>query len=482
MKQGSRYLPLSISSTTISGCITDCYPPSRFVQKLIQCFMLLSIYIKGNNKLFSIILIILSLNSTSTYAQQTLEISFKARHYEGQALGLDSILIKNINRNCDTTLYAPDTILNLLFYVGMDENKAIENSFNISQNYPNPVIMGKTSVDIFMPHQDRVFIKVFDITGNLVTHYNIIISNGMHTFDFYIENRGTYLLTAMTGGQFKSVKIMSLGNKSNQESRIEYGTFKESTILNLKTKQLNGGFWFEPGDTLWYVGYANTPELIYGSDVMESAPLVDTLISFKIVEGLPCPNNVAVKHSGYLYPTVQINEQCWLKENMNIGTMINGDTNMTDNGIIEKYCYDNESVNCAVYGGLYQWDELMQYSTQEFSQGICPFGWHISTYSEWEILISERSANELKEKGDSHWLTGNSGNNSSGFTALPAGYRGWNSGSFDMIYEGCDFFTSTEYEIDDDYSWARSMYYASSWIGGGNAWKTHGLSIRCLKD
>lgn len=266
---------------------------------------------------FKILLICVLLFGNLVFAQQTLEVSFKARHYEGEDVGLDSILIKNINRNCDTTLYAPDTILNLLIYVGMDENKLNESLFNVSQNYPNPVIMGKTSVDIFMPHQDRVFIKVFDITGNLVTHYNSIISNGMHTFDFYIENRGTYLLTAMTGGQFISVKIMSLGNKTNQESRIEYGTFKESTKLNLKTKQLNGGFWFEPGDTLWYVGYANTPEMVYGSDVMESAPQVNTLISFRIVEGLPCPNNVAVKHSGYLYPTVQINEQCWLKENMN---------------------------------------------------------------------------------------------------------------------------------------------------------------------
>lgn len=454
--------------------------PPRFVQKLIQSFMLLSIYIKGNNKFFSIILIILSLNSTSTYAQQTLEISFKARHYEGQALGLDSILIKNINRNCDTTLYAPDTILNLLFYVGMDENKAIENSFNISQNYPNPVIMGKTSVDIFMPHQDRVFIKVFDITGNLVTHYNIIISNGMHTFDFYIENRGTYLLTAMTGGQFKSVKIMSLGNKSNQESRIEYGTFKESTILNLKTKQLNGGFWFEPGDTLWYVGYANTPELIYGSDVMESAPLVDTLISFKIVEGLPCLDNIAVKHAGQLYPTVKLLNECWFKENLNVGTMIVGDSNMVDNNIIEKYCYDNNPANCQEYGALYQWNELMNYTEEEATQGICPQGWHIPTSDEYFSLVEDFDGVGCKERGNEHWEVGYNvgGDNKKGFTALGSGYR-QNTTLFEQLGTTTAFHSSTK--LTYDWVWYLELN-KNNYIGFGTMLKITGLSIRCIKD
>ena len=47
---------------------------------------------------------------------------------------------------------------------------------------------------------------------------------------------------------------------------------------------------------------------------------------------------------------------------------------MTNNGIIEKYCYDNNPANCAIYGGLYQWNEMMQYTTQQGAQGICPNG------------------------------------------------------------------------------------------------------------
>jgi len=57
--------------------------------------------------LFSLLLIV----GEFVVAQQTLEVSFAARHYEGEEVSLDSILVKNINRNCDTMLYAPDTNL-----------------------------------------------------------------------------------------------------------------------------------------------------------------------------------------------------------------------------------------------------------------------------------------------------------------------------------------------------------------------------------
>ena len=84
-----------------------------------------------------------------------------------------------------------------------------------------------------------------------------------------------------------------------------------------------------------------------------------------------------------LYQTILIGEQCWMKENLNIGEIINGTQEQTNNSIIEKYCHDNIGTNCDIYGGLYQWDEVMQYLTNEGVQGICPQGWHIPTDAEW---------------------------------------------------------------------------------------------------
>jgi hypothetical protein len=37
---------------------------------------------------------------------------------------------------------------------------------------------------------------------------------------------------------------------------------------------------------------------------------------------------------------VLIGTQCWMAENLNIGTMIPTTQDMADNGIIEKYCYE----------------------------------------------------------------------------------------------------------------------------------------------
>ncbi|MBI4646978.1 MAG: hypothetical protein HY738_10410 [Bacteroidia bacterium] len=51
----------------------------------------------------------------------------------------------------------------------------------------------------------------------------------------------------------------------------------------------------------------------------------------------------------------------------------------TNNGIAEKYCYSNNSSNCDTYGGLYEWNEMMQYAVSDAqmtgtTKGICPTG------------------------------------------------------------------------------------------------------------
>ncbi len=73
---------------------------------------------------------------------------------------------------------------------------------------------------------------------------------------------------------------------------------------------------------------------------------------------------------GKVYTTIQIGTQCWMAENLNIGTMINGSSNQTNNATLEKYCFSDNTGNCDIYGGLYQWDEVMQYVTTEGTQDI----------------------------------------------------------------------------------------------------------------
>ena len=87
---------------------------------------------------------------------------------------------------------------------------------------------------------------------------------------------------------------------------------------------------------------------------MIDSPSTNQTYTFQFASNIPCPGVPTVTYEGQVYNTIQIFGQCWLKENLNVGTMINGEDEMTDNGIIEKYCYYNDQANCDTYGGLYQ--------------------------------------------------------------------------------------------------------------------------------
>ena len=208
----------------------------------------------------------------------------------------------------------------------------------------------------------------------------------------------------------------------------------------------------------------------------------------------PCPGSPTVTDSdGNVYNTVLIGSQCWMEENLRVGTRIDGSVNMEDNGTIEKYCQNNDPVNCEVFGGLYQWNEMMQYTTQQGVQGICPTGWHLPTDVEWKQLEMQlgmsqseadgtdmRGTDEGKKlKSTSGWFQNGNGINSSGYTALPAGYRdAW--GSLYGLSEGCFWWTSTETSTLK--SWYHGLGYYSDGVLRREDYKDTGLSIRCIKD
>nr|NQU89935.1 hypothetical protein [Bacteroidota bacterium] len=187
---------------------------------------------------------------------------------------------------------------------------------------------------------------------------------------------------------------------------------------------------------------------------------------------------------GQSYNTIQISTQCWMAENLNIGTRINGGEPMVNNSMIEKYCFDNNPVNCETYGGMYQWNEIMQYTTQQGSQGICIDGWHIPADNEWQYLVDflggdGAAGSKVKETGTLNWLSPNTGaTNESGFTALPGG-RHTLSNSFYYLGTHADFWSSTT--IGNDI-WVRSAYHNNDNIGRNNGSKPSGFSVRCLND
>ena len=200
-----------------------------------------------------------------------------------------------------------------------------------------------------------------------------------------------------------------------------------------------------------------------------------------------CGDPITDTRDGKVYNTVLIGDQCWTQENINIGTRINGSQNQDpSNPTIEKYCYNDNEANCDTYGGLYQWDEMMQNSTAPGTQGICMDGWHVPSEDDWITLMGFLgwegvAGGKMKEIGTSHWASPNTGaTNSSGFTALPAGGRNGN-GFFYALSNDATWWSSTQH-ISTTSSWFWSIFYNGENVYHTIVTKSFGHSVRCIKD
>lgn len=200
----------------------------------------------------------------------------------------------------------------------------------------------------------------------------------------------------------------------------------------------------------------------------------------------------SVDYGGDTYTTITIGTQCWMKQNMNVGTQIGASTAQTNNSTIEKYCYSDDSSNCTdpnppntqPDGGFYRWDEAMQYSTASGARGICPSGWHIPTDSEWYTL-----ENHLKDTGQT-CSTSRSGydcasagtklrsGGMSGFEGNLAGYV--NNDSFTDRGATGVWWSSSE---SGSAAFIRQIVDSNNMTGRGTVVKSQGgLSVRCIQD
>jgi uncharacterized protein (TIGR02145 family) len=209
-----------------------------------------------------------------------------------------------------------------------------------------------------------------------------------------------------------------------------------------------------------------------------------------------CGQTITDPRDSRTYGTVLIGTQCWLSQNLNIGTRIDDNNDQSNNATIEKYCYNNTVSNCDVYGGLYQWAEMVQYlnggtNTSSWSpvpsgniQGICMSGWHIPSYGEWSALLMFLGGNhggKMKETGLTHWASPNTGaTNSSGFTGLPGGWR-QSGGGFGYLTTDGMFRGKDEFIFPDE---ATVLFLNSNTADAALSFslKSAGLSVRCIKD
>lgn len=199
-----------------------------------------------------------------------------------------------------------------------------------------------------------------------------------------------------------------------------------------------------------------------------------------------CGAPIADPRDGQAYSTVQIGTQCWFAESLNYGLMISASSTMSNDGIVEKYCYENLETRCQEFGALYQWDEAMQYINVESTQGVCPDGWHIPSESEWLVLEDflggkNVAGGKMKETGYVHWVYPNTGaTNISGFTARAGGYNAYSEATpWSGLWTHHYIWASTPYL--SDYARRRGLFYFSGQSYPYYDLKWLGFSVRCLK-
>ena len=234
-------------------------------------------------------------------------------------------------------------------------------------------------------------------------------------------------------------------------------------------------------------------------------------------DGSPCPGAPTVKDfDNNVYNTVQIGDQCWMKENMRSKHYSDGSS---------IYGYANPG-NSQSYGYLYTWSSAVRASNGSPSyRGICPTGWHVPSNGEWTDLIQYVSnqsqylcsnntsyiAKALASTNGWNSATGTcvpglnpNTNNATGFSALPTGIRSTSgsqlgneysysgSGDYTIFWSStpgtsgyawvCSITNSSGTITRNQHTLAQSSHYNNAGYTNILVYYNHYFSVRCLRD
>jgi len=452
---------------------------------------------------FVMVLIGFSVNAQIT------TLTFSGKDANNNYVRLDSVFITDNTKSWQETIYYPDTIL-IMGGIGIEDYEA-DAQFSLSQNIPNP-FNGVSDFSLQLPEDDAVTISVFDLNGKKITEVQQTLSRGIHAFRVFISTPQTYLLSVNSGIDHASIKIINTGNAG--KNRIEYlsGGNKMPISYQLKSAKGETENPFDLGDSMEYVGYATINGAAVESDVIRQVQTgsesIDLVFTPVVVDGQPCSGTPTLTDAdGNVYNTVQIGTQCWMKENLRATEYANGTTILLGNSMSYSTAYryypDNNANNVSAYGYLYNWAAVMDGSVSSSAnpsgvQGICPTGWHVPSDAEWTQLTDYVSSQSQYVCGSDNtyiakalasqtgWLSssvtcevGNtpSANNTTGFSALPAGYY---NGSYNNFSSNATIWSATQ--SFDDSAYYRNLYYASAGMDNVNYNKNCGFSVRCVRD
>jgi uncharacterized protein (TIGR02145 family) len=191
---------------------------------------------------------------------------------------------------------------------------------------------------------------------------------------------------------------------------------------------------------------------------------------------------------GNVYPTMIIGNQVWTTVNLRV-TRYNDGTSIplvTDGGTwgglsTPGYCFYNNSTDAGEqekWGALYNW-----YAVE--TGKLAPAGWRVPTDADWtelsDYLGGESFAGgKMKEAGTTNWASPNTGaDNSSGFSALPGGYRYGDGHFYNQSFDGY-WWSATENAVSDAYY--RYLYFDYELLVRSHYYKQSGFFVRLVRN
>jgi uncharacterized protein (TIGR02145 family) len=186
------------------------------------------------------------------------------------------------------------------------------------------------------------------------------------------------------------------------------------------------------------------------------------------------------------YALVEIGSQCWFKENLAADNYRNGDA--IPGGLSDSQWACTLQGAQAIWGEIWgdvsaltTYGRLYNFYAVADPRGLCPTGYHVPSNDEWYTLTNFLGGDYVAValKSSPTDVPAWDGTNSSGFSALPGGYRSYDDGDFDNLGNGGYWWSSSPYGL---YAGVRLLVSGNSYVNGGGLDVRYGFSVRCVRD
>ena len=300
--------------------------------------------------------------------------------------------------------------------------------------------------------------------GSADTLYETVVKSGIRYYATQLEDQG-----CMPGALLDTVTLTMYAANGSDTLR--------DTIHEEELPYLWDGLLFTQADTITthLSGLNGCDSSVTHILEVIPAPVVDP-----IVYG-PCPE--AIDYDGYHYPSVRIDRYCWTQVNLRSRHYSDG------REIVVPMSYHSDmhpdSVgNVDLFGHLYTWYAAIDTANGGTPtpgghfQGICPEGWFLPD----SIHFAELALHGAPAlRSPLYWINGSGGDNSTGFTALPAGFYNGKEQRYENLL-GETRFWSTYHDISSEKAQTLTLYHFCEETKSVWERKDDGCSIRCILE